>query len=398
MLTSRVWWRSPQLRADDERSVGWLELFFDLVFVVVISRLAHQLIGEPSLRLAVEFLAQFVAVFWIWNAFTYYRERFESGGIEDRLFVFLALVPVAALAVFADGGLNEQYLEFAIAYLAARVVFVSGCLRAARHVPAFRPVAVRFLVGFAVMASLILVSLGRSADTRLALWIAAVVVDVAVPAFTVRQQAVLPPISADKFPERFGLFTIIVLGESIIGVISGFSELSDDGNLSGSAWAAGPLGLAIGFGLWWVYFDFIARRPPRSRFTAALAWVYLHMATVTTITMAGVGIFNAIADTASGGLRPSSQRMLTGGVGLALVSIALLETTLHRRQDEPTNALVGPARKLAVGGAVLVIGWAPIVWSTVPLLAALVTALAVEAAFGVATSYRRSPTGSTGRW
>jgi len=60
--------------------------------------------------------------------------------------------------------------------------------------------------------------------------------------------------------------------------------------------------------------------------------------------------------------------------------------------------LVGPARKLAVGGAVLVIGWAPIVWSTVPLLAALVTALAVEAAFGVATSYRRSPTGSTGRW
>src|SRR5687767_5595435 len=109
MVEARTWWRRPELRDDQRRSVGWLELFFDLVFVVVVARLAHYLAGHLNPRAVLEFVIQFAGVFWIWNAFTFYTERFESPGLEDRFFTFLALLPVAGLAVFAEGGLVEHH-------------------------------------------------------------------------------------------------------------------------------------------------------------------------------------------------------------------------------------------------------------------------------------------------
>jgi len=88
-VTRRAWQRSA-LRTDEEfeqhRAVSWLELFFELVFVVMIARLAHHLAGHLDVAGVLIFAVQFLAVFWVWNAFTYYTERFESDGLENRLF------------------------------------------------------------------------------------------------------------------------------------------------------------------------------------------------------------------------------------------------------------------------------------------------------------------------
>lgn len=115
-------WPRAALRTDEdfhaERRVTWLELFFDLVFVVVLSRLAHDLalhVGSSGLT---DFVIQFAAVFWAWNAFTYYVERFESGGLENRAFVFSAMAAVAVLAVWTEAGLGTHYTGFAAAYVA----------------------------------------------------------------------------------------------------------------------------------------------------------------------------------------------------------------------------------------------------------------------------------------
>ena len=82
--------------------------------------------------------------------------------------------------------------------------------------------------------------------------------------------------------------------------------MHDESGFTGAAATTGVLGLAIVFGLWWVYFDFIARRPPRENFRTALSWVYLHLVTVATVTMPSVGL-------------------------------GLLETTLREAPAEPTN-------------------------------------------------------------
>ncbi len=90
MTVNRRAWQRSALRTDEEfeqhRAVSWLELFFELVFVVMIARLAHHLAGHLDVAGVLIFAVQFLAVFWVWNAFTYYTERFESDGLENRLF------------------------------------------------------------------------------------------------------------------------------------------------------------------------------------------------------------------------------------------------------------------------------------------------------------------------
>ena len=386
MTVTRRAWQRPALRTDEEfeqhRAVSWLDLFFDLVFVVVIARLAHHLAGHIDAAGVATFAVQFLAVFWVWNGFTYYTERFESDGLENRLLTFLAIVPVAGLAVFGEEGLGDTYVGFAFAYLLARAVNQAGWIRAALHVPVFRPVALRFLTGYVLATAVILASVTTNGTTRVALFTLAVLLEIATPYFTVAHQTGLPRLSTSKFPERFGLFTIIVLGESVVGVIVGLSELEDRGVLDGPAIGAGVLGLAIGFSLWWVYFDFVARRAPKPVFVTALFWVYLHLAALTAITATGVGVSAAITDTATGSLTDPSRYLLVGSVVLGMLGIAALQTTLARGEDEPTHPLLSPG--LSAGAAVVIgiLGVADLGWNTPALLLTLLAGLAVPMAYG----------------
>jgi low temperature requirement protein LtrA len=383
--TRRAWQR-PALRTDEEfdrhRSVGWLELFFDLVFVVVISRLAHHLAGHIDPAGVVGFAVQFLAVFWVWNAFTYYTERFESDGLENRLFTFAAIVPVAGLAVFAEDGLGATYAGFAVAYLLARAVNQAAWLRAGFHVREFRPVAARFLAGYVLAIAVILASFATTGAARVVLFALAVLLEIATPTFTIAQQSALPRLSTSKFPERFGQFTIIVLGESVVGVIVGLSELQERGLLDGPGIAAGVLGLAIGFSLWWIYFDFVARRPPKPAFATALIWVYLHLVALTAITATGVGVSVAIADRATGMLTDPSRYLLVGGVVLGLLGVAALQTTLVRNADEPTHRRLSPALMIAAAAVVGTLGVLDLGWGTHALLTLLLAGLAVPMIYG----------------
>ena len=379
-------WQPPALRTDEEfdlhRAVTWLELFFDLVFVVLISRLAHDLGEHVDGRALATFWVLFAAAFWAWNAFTYHAERFESEGLETRAFAFVSVVAVAAMAIWAHHGLGDNATGFAVAYLATRLVNMAQWARAAVHVPAFRPVAYRFFGGFAVAAGLILGGLGVSDDARIWLWAAAVLVEVLTPATTIPHQSALPLLSTSKFPERFGLFTIIVLGEAIVGVINGLSEAHDEAGFAAATTATGVLGVAIVFGLWWVYFDFIARRPPRPTFVAALSWVYLHLVTVTTVTMSSVGISAVIVDAQEGDLATVSRRLLGGSVGAGLIGLGLLETTLRANPDEPTHRRISPLMKIGTGAVVAAMTWLDLQWSAVSLSVVLVVALAANALYG----------------
>ena len=386
MSPTRRAWQRPALRTDEEfdrhRSVGWLELFFDLVFVVVISRLAHHLAGHIDPAGVVGFAVQFLAVFWVWNAFTYYTERFESDGLDNRLFTFAAIVPVAGLAVFAADGLGATYAGFAVAYLLARAVNQAEWIRAGIHVRRFRPVAARFLAGYVVAIAVILASFATTGATRVVLFALAVLLEIATPTFTIAQQSALPRLSTSKFPERFGQFTIIVLGESVVGVIVGLSELQERGLLDGPGIAAGVLGLAVGFSLWWIYFDFVARRSPKPVFATALLWVYLHLATLTAITATGVGVSVAIADSATGTLTDPSRYLLVGGVVLGLLGVAALQTTLARKVDEPTHRRLSPALMIAAAAIAGTLGVLDLGWSTHALLALLLAGLAVPMTYG----------------
>jgi low temperature requirement protein LtrA len=324
----------------------------------------------------------------VWNAFTYYTERFESAGLEARLFTFVAILAVAGLAVWGHDGLGTNYVGFALSYLLARLLNIVLWLRAGFHVARFRRAAFGFLGGFLIAATLLAVSFVVPEEARIALWTAAVVVEIATPAITARFQAGLPPITKDKFPERFGLFTMIVLGETVAEIIQSVAAANDIESLSALTIVDAALGLAVGFGMWWVYYDFVARRPVAPRFSVALCWVYLHMVMLIGIVVVGAGTAQGLHDTA-GPMEAFPRWLLLGGAALTLGAIAAIESTLARAPDEPTHPALSPALK-AVPAFVLVV--VALLVPSLTLAAALVTALAafaVPATYGAYVWYRR---------
>ena len=174
--------------------------------------------------------------------------------------------------------------------------------------------------------------------------------DLFTPITTLRFQARLPRPQGSKLPERFGLFVIIALGEAIVGVIGGVAESEP---FSWRAGIAGLFGLALVFGLWWIYFDFIGRRGPKPGMWYLFGWMYLHMPLLMAIAAFSAAVLNLLAhDSASAGVR----WLLAGALALALGAMDALETLLRRAADEPTTVAASIGVKWAAAGGALLVG------------------------------------------
>jgi low temperature requirement protein LtrA len=386
-MTERSWWQKPQIRTDEEqqihRKVTWLELFFDLVFVVVISELAHYLAKHISFEGTLGFILLFVPVWWVWMGATYYNERFETDGLENRLFTFLQILPAAGLAVFAHDGFGKTSVGFALSYALARGIITYLWWRAGVHEPKFRPTAKRFVFGFSIAILLFISSIFIPPPSRFILWAIGLVVDIATPFLTLKQQLKLPRLSTSKLPERYGLFVIIVLGESVVAVVKGLAAKE---HLDLTTALTGILGMAFAFGIWWVYFDFIARRPPKARASWSFAWGYLHMPLVVAIASVGAGILNLIEHEEH--FLPDNVRLLIGlSVGLALATIGLLEITLHRHDDEPTHPHISPSLKLGAAGVALIVAVFGGKLDSILLLSILIMLVGIQMIYGFYVSF-----------
>lgn len=388
-MKKRQIWQKPQLRTDEEdekhRSVTWLELFFDLVFVVVIARLSHNLVGDHSPRGLLTFLFMFVPVWWIWNGATYYTERFESEGVETRLFTFLTMIPIGGMAVFAHHGLTGNYHGFATCYLLARAVNIYMWLWGGFHEKAFRPSTYRFAAGFVLATALVVWSMFAASTWRVPLWGIAILIEVAAPWFTMGHQVKMPKLSTSKLPERFGLLTIVVLGESIVGAISGVAEHQ---YFNTTVAIRSVMGLAIGFALWWVYFDFVARRPFRHTPLAIFFWPYLHLPLMAAITATGAGILVCV-ESHSATLTEASRLLVTGAAGTSLIFIGLVETTLRRLENDPTHPGLSPPLKICCGAAMILLGLLSGTLKIFPILSLLLALLCIQIVYGIAVWFKR---------
>ncbi|WP_193196807.1 low temperature requirement protein A [Nostoc sp. MG11] len=318
----------PRLRigeeSEEERRATWLELFYDLVFVVAVSQLAHNLTEDISLSGLFGFVALFIPVWWSWIGTTFYANRFDSDDVIRRLLVGLHMLTAAAMAINIHHGLGESSAGFALSYALGRVVLIVEYVRAGMHIPSARPLTTRYAIGFAIAAFLWLVSAFLPIPWRFALWTLGIIIDFATPLTARKLQLGLLP-HASHLPERFGLFTMIVLGEAIIAVVKGVSEQKWDVLTVISA----VFGLIIAFSLWWVYFDNLGGTPiQRARENGQVGvvnlWLYTHLPLVIGIAAAGVGV-EQILLSKSGLVLPDPQRwLICGAVALCLLALSIL--------------------------------------------------------------------------
>jgi low temperature requirement protein LtrA len=176
--------------------------------------------------------------------------------------------------------------------------------------------------------------------------------------------------------ERFGLLTIIVLGEVIIAVVQG---LAGHHHLSWTVGGTAGLGLLLAMAIWWLYFDFVSHRLPVASRGRTLGWMYLHLPMMMGIVAAGAATLNVV-EHAEEHLPDGVRWLIVGAVMLTVVCVALLMVTLKFKEEYRRLYRRGIIVMLLSALVVPVLGVVGL--STIPLLAALNLLLLIPVVFG----------------
>jgi len=318
--------KTPHLNTDAHRKVGWLELFYDLVYVATIVQLGNKLSEDISIEGFSTFALLFIPAWWIWMGTTFYNNRFIVDDLPHRALVFGQIFIVSALAIYVYDGLGETSVGFALAYAAARFLLVVMYYRAARFVPAARALASRYAVGFTIAAVLWFISAFVPPPFRFIIWIIGLAIDFGTPLSpqSVKLQRALPP-SPHHLPERLGLFTIIVLGESFIKVIGAFAGKE----LEVARVTIGFLGLALVGGIWWIHSETIAERGVSWARRGVQTYIYAHLPLHLGLIALAVGIYK-LATQHSEVLPDKYRLLITVAVAICLVSLGVIELWTDR--------------------------------------------------------------------
>ena len=368
----------PRLRTlardeQDDRRATWLELFFDLVFVAVVGQLAAALSSHPTPTRFFEFLGVFVPVWWTWMGYTFYANRFDTDDLPYRLLTLLAMFGVAVLATTVHGVFEGATTGFVLAYVGVRSVLLVLYERARRHVPEARPLARTFLLAFGFANVLWLLSLVPPRPWIYVLWGCALLVELSAPLLAWRQ---LPnaPIHPRHIPERFGLLTLIVLGESVFGVVVGVSRVSWDLPSATAALA----GFVVAACLWWIYFDFVDEAAVSRRgIPGGLVYVYMHYFVVVGLAALGAGVKIAILDAGGDTRYDGTAWVPCAGLAMTMLGLAAIQLVSG-------PGLVDEDFWLRVATLVLALVLVPLDLSPLATLAVLAAALAAQVAYELA--------------
>ena len=313
---------------EEERHATWLELFYDLVFVVTVSQLSHYLFHDVSLSNFFGFLFLFIPVWWSWIGTTFFATRFYSDDLGHRLLLLLQMGGAGAMAVNISGAFNNTFSGFALSYAFMRLILVIEYVRVFRTIKSSEsanPLVKRYIIGFSIAAIIWLISaFVPITEIRFALWVIGLIIDFATPISISKLTSKFSP-HISHLPERMGLFTLIVLGESIVGIVNGMTEQIWDVYSVIEA----SLGLCISFSLWWLYFDSTGRLPiqilrEKGRISLYLIWLYTHFPLVVAITAVGVGIRRLVSSEQHSVLSNSDLWLICGSVAISLISQSVL--------------------------------------------------------------------------
>jgi low temperature requirement protein LtrA len=314
-------------KEEKERHATWLELFYDLVFVVVISQLSENLDHDISLIGLLSFIALFIPVWLAWVGAAFFATRFDTDDLWHRILTLLQMMGAAAMAVNVPEALGKTSAGFALSYAAIRFILVIEYLRVGHHIPSARPLTERYLISFSSSAIIWTVSAFVPSPLRFILWGIGLAIDFGTPLLVGRLAIKFAP-HIFHLPERIGLFTIIVLGESILGVVIGLT--GHEWNLY-STLSVG-LGLSIPFSLWWMYFDNVGGSAIRAarekgRIGIYYIWLYMHFPLVVGLTAIGVGIKHAASSNQEIALPLSELWLICGSVASCLFVQAIFHLT-----------------------------------------------------------------------
>jgi low temperature requirement protein LtrA len=305
------------------RKATWFELFFDLAFVVAVAQLSGAYAHHYDLGGAAVFAWAFLAMWWCWLGHTFHATRFDHQRPDQRLLGLAQILAVTIMAYGVSDAYGARAPAFALGLAAFKVLLAVAYLRERRWRGA-RSLIRAYATLYLLQAALWATSAGLPPTQRVALWGLALALDLASPWWVARHTTVVRP-HPEHLPERFGLFTIILLGEGVASVVH---ALDHGTSLHGHAVAAALGGVALTFLTWLAYFEMTRAHDERKVEDAAdgrnlRVWAYGHVPVY-------LGVFSLAAGTvAMAGMEAwtAAQVMLyIAGVALIPLGLAMLRS------------------------------------------------------------------------
>jgi low temperature requirement protein LtrA len=374
---ARRWYQPMRGRHPREphRAATPLELLFDLCFVVAVSFAASNLhhaleeghIADGLLHYAIVFFG----IWWAWVNFTWFASAYDTDDVPYRLATFVQIAGVLILAAGVPRAFNNNdFTVTVLGYVVMRLALVFQWLRAAYSDPERRRTDLRYAIAVATLQVVWVALIALPGKGHVPGFAVLVACELLVPWWA--ESASPTSWHPHHIVERYGLFTLIVLGECILATTTAFQEAFDAGRRDAGFFSLALTGLIIVFSMWWLYFEQPRHDLYRSRL-APFIWGYGHFLIFSSIAATGAGLqvmvdFQAqeahISET-------TAALTLTVPVAVFLGSLWLLRSPSHA--SDVLSAAIPLAGLLAV--ALVIVGL------PVEIVAITIAGLAVNMAF-----------------
>jgi low temperature requirement protein LtrA len=313
----------PRLSAElrERESVKPLELFFDLVFVLVFTQCTALMAAHPTWEGIAQAMLVLAMLWWAWAGFAWLTSAIDPEEGAVRLVMFATMAALLVVALCVPEAFDDRALTFAVGYAVVRVAHIALFLLASRDNTGFRLSVVSLAASSAVGVGLLVGASFLDGAAQGALWCVAILIDWGGPAvFGIAGWRLVPR----HFAERYNLVVILALGESVVALGVG-TEL----DLDAAVIAAVVLGIALVSALWWIYFDVVAlvtahrlTSAPAGRERNRLArdsYSYLHFPMVAGIVLAALGLHETLAHVDEPLDGPHASALL-GGIAIYLLA------------------------------------------------------------------------------
>lgn len=296
-----------------------LELLFDLTFVVAIAMAGAQLhhaVAEHHLAQGLlGYLTTFAAIWWAWMTFTWFASAYDTDDAAYRLCTMVQMVGVLVLAAGVPQAAQGDFATVTVGYVVMRVGLVALWWRAAREHPERRATAMRYVVGILAVQALWVARLALPPAWGYLTWALLFAAEMAVPVWAAR--AGHTPWHAHHIAERYGLFTIIVLGECVLGATHAVGGVIASQGWSWNVAWVGVGSVALVLGLWWVYFLVPFGEALHHHRERAFGWGYGHFAV-----FASLGAMGAFLGVVADQLKQGVGAVAPGGGAAAPAALA----------------------------------------------------------------------------
>ncbi|WP_406815770.1 low temperature requirement protein A [Mycobacterium sp. M23085] len=324
---------SPDQRTayHEDRTVGTLELFFDLVYVYAMSEVTTLMLANVSWTGFGQGALALAAIWWAWENYAWLTNTFEHADPTARILIYFAMAAMLIAATALPNAFGKMALVFATAYVFVRLLHVVLLVRATRGDEELRTPTLQLVPYLLFGSGLIVVGAFMTSPSRELLWLVSATVDLSGPLIAGRAGWRVSP---RYFVERHGLIVIIALGESIVRAGGGAKD-SIGRPLTAVAVLTAVL---IAAGMWWTYFEpspLAAARlrrlsPARRARHARDAYSYLHLVLVTGIVFFALGVYEAVGHPDER-MAPLPGVALSGGVALFYLGDVAYRWRDHRR-------------------------------------------------------------------